>query len=88
MAGSPGRRSCMTTGTDSPVSARTVQNLRDRIADAGSNVEGPARIPPHQQLKGCDMRGREIVHMNIVANRRSVRGVIIGAENREIGNMP
>ncbi len=42
------------------------QNVSHGVARAGTEVEGATRMSVEQQLQGFDMRGREIVDVNVV----------------------
>src|SRR5271167_3113017 len=50
-----------------------LQNLPYRIADACSQIEDTTAIAVQEQCERRDMGNREVIDMDIVPNRRSVR---------------
>ena len=60
--------------------ARRVDHLAHRCALPAGQIDGDAVAPAEQVLESEDMRPGEIGHVHVVADRRSVRGVVIRSE--------
>ena len=59
------------------------QNLPYRIADACSQIEDATAIAVQKQCERRDMGSCEVIDMDIVPDRRSIRSIVVIAKNSE-----